>query len=417
MPIISVGVDHEHAPLALLEAVTVGDADWHKVLAELHSLEDLEELVLVSTCLRTEVYAVIERFHGAVDGITAVLAEHADLPVEQLTGSMSVHFDRGVPAHLFAVAAGLRSAVPGETEVLGQIRRSLERAEADEVVGPELAELFRHAISAGRRARAETGIARGTTSFAHAAVRLAADRLGGLDGRSVVVVGAGQLAEGVIDALVEHRHGAPGRVAIANRTRESAARLAARTGATEHGLDELEALVETADLAILAVEADSHVLTRSGVSARSTPLLIVDLGMPRAADPDVGDLPGVTLLDLEHLREVVDAALRDRRDELTAAEAIVDEEVERHLAQRRERGAAPVVTALRAHLDALRDGELERASALLDSLTDAQREQVEQLVRSLVAKIAHEPTVSLRASAGSDRGRRLAEAARQLFDL
>src|SRR5579871_5322460 len=161
MPVISVGVDHEHAPLSLLEAVSVPESDAHKVLVALRGLEDLEEMVLVSTCLRTEVYAVIERFHGAVDGITTVLAERAGIPMDAITGSMAVHFDRGVPAHLFAVAAGLRSAVPGETEVLGQLRRALERAEEEGSAGPELRELFRRALAAGRRVRAETGIARG----------------------------------------------------------------------------------------------------------------------------------------------------------------------------------------------------------------------------------------------------------------
>jgi glutamyl-tRNA reductase len=419
LPVISIGVDHDHAPLELLEAVTVPEADWHKVLTSLRALEDLDELVLVSTCLRTEVYAVIERFHGAVDGVTAVLAERAGLGVDDLTGCLSVHFDRGVPQHLFAVAAGLRSAVPGETEVLGQLRRSLEHAEEEHTVGPELRELFRHALGAGRRARSETAISRGTTSFAHATVRLANDRLGTLDGRRVVIVGAGQLAGGLLDAMLDGRGALPSQIVVANRTRSTAEALVDRDPDRVVAVD-LSALrdaLETADLVITAAEADHHLVTSGMLERAATPLLVIDLGMPRTVAPDVGTLDGVDLLDLAHLRSVVDAALRDRRDELAAAEAIVDEEVERHLEARRARGAAPLVTQLRARLEELRVAELERASGELAGLTDAQRAGVEQLTKALVAKIAHEPTVALRHHAGTDRGQRLADAVRTLFGL
>jgi glutamyl-tRNA reductase len=419
MAVISVGVDHEHAPLALLEAVTVPESEWHKVLVALTSLEDLSEVVLVSTCLRTEVYAVIERFHGAVDGITGVLAERAGVDPATLAESTAVHFDRGVPAHLFSVAAGLRSAVPGETEVLGQLRRALERAEAERTVGPELTELFRRALAAGRRARSETAIARGTTSFAHATVAMAAERLGTLEGRTVVVVGAGQLATGIVDGLAEGRRGMPARIVVVNRTLASARALAEsdpdRVDAVP--LDGLADAVCGADLVISAVEADHPVLTAPVLERVGRDVLVVDLSMPRTVALDVASVRGVTLLDLAHLRDVVNVALRERHDEIAAAEAIVDDEVARHLEARRVRGAAPLVTELRARLESLRVAELARADGELEALTDEQRGAVEQLTRSLVAKIAHDPTVALRESAGTDRGQRLADAARALFDL
>ncbi len=418
MPVISVGVDHEHAEMELLEAVTVAEADLHKVAAGLRALEDLDEFVVLSTCLRIEVYAVIERFHGAVDGITSVLAERVGRNTDELTGSISVHFDRGVPAHLFAVASGLRSAVPGETEVLGQVRRALERAEELGTVGPELRELFRHALSAGRRARAETAIARGTTSFAHAAVDLVTARLGSLADRHVLVVGAGQLAEGILEALDDLGSASPAGLVIANRTAPAAQRLA--TGhdhARGTGLDELGDELETADVLVAAVEADGHLVTASMLRDRTRPLLAVDLSMPRVVDAAAGELEHVELLDLAHLRGIVDTALRERHEELTAAEAIVDEEVARHLEARRARGAAPLITAFRSMLDELRTAELERASSDLRGLTDEQRERIDQLTRALVAKVAHGPTAVLREVAGSDRGERLSEALRQLFGL
>lgn len=419
MPVISVGVDHEHAEMELLESVTVPDADLHKVAASLQALEDLDEFIVLSTCLRIEVYAVIERFHGAVEGITSVLAERARRTTDELTGSISVHFDRGVPAHLFAVAAGIRSAVPGETEVLGQVRRALERAEELATTGPELRELFRHALTAGRRARAETGIARGTTSFARAAVDLLRARMGSLAERSVVVLGAGQLAAGILEALLDGGTTSPGRVVLANRTLASAQRLAEARAPVAHAVDleHLERELVDADVLVTAVEADGHLVTARMLERRSRPILVLDLSMPRAVDADAAHLDGVELLDLAHLRGIVDATLRERHDELTAAESIVDEEVARHLEARRARGAAPLITDFRSHLDALRDAELRRAAAELAGLTDEQRDRVEQLTRSLVAKVAHAPTVALRETSGTDRGERLSEALRQLFDL
>jgi glutamyl-tRNA reductase len=419
MPVISVGVDHDHASLELLEAVTVPEADWHKVLAALRSHEDLSEVVLVSTCLRTEVYAAVERFHGAVDAITSVLADRARVSSDELTGSMSVHFDRGVPAHLFAVAAGLRSAVPGETEVLGQLRRALVRAEEEGTAGPELTELFRRALAAGRRARTETAIARGTTSFAHATVQMAAERLGSLDGLAVVVVGAGQLATGLVETFVDGRLGRPALVVVANRTEASAAALAARTTSPTTtvegvGLEGLAQALHGAALVVTAVEADAHVVTSVMLAEARRPLLVVDLGMPRAVDTDVGQLDGVELFDLAHLRGVIDSALKDRTDELAAAAVIVDEEVERHLDAKRERGAAPVVTELRARLEELRRAELARSAT---ELTDDERARLDLVTKALVAKIAHDPTVALRESAGTDRGQRLADAVRTLFGL
>jgi glutamyl-tRNA reductase len=412
MAVISVGVDHEHASLALLAEVTIPDDDLHKVLAELTALEDVGEVVVVSTCLRTEVYAVIERFHGALDGITGVLAGRAGVEPPELAPSITVHFDRGVPAHLFSVAAGLRSAVPGETEVLGQVRRALERAIDEGTAGPELTELFRRALTAGRRARSETGIARGTTSFAHATIAMAADDLGTLDATTVVVIGAGQLASGVLDGLLEGRRGVPSRIVIANRTIGTAHALADRDPArvSAIGLDELGAALVGANLVVAAVESAHPIVTAELLGRVDGPVLVIDLGMPRCVAADALSLPGVRLLDLAHLRDVVDAALHTRRGGFDAAEQIVADEVERHLEHHRTRGAAPLVTSLRAWLESLRAAELE-------GLSDEERAIVDRVTRSLVAKIAHEPTVALRESSGTERGQRLADATRRLFDL
>ncbi len=420
MALISVGIDHEHASLDLLERATVLEHEWSKVLRTLMSQRDIHEAVFVSTCLRTEVVAVIDRFHGAIDDITHALADATGLAVGEFADKLTVHFDRGVATHLFSVAAGLKSVVPGEFEILGQLRRALELATEEQTAGPEITELFHRAIAAGRRVRNETTIARGTVSFAQASVAMATDRLGAeLDGASVVIVGAGQLASGITKSLLDTAP-AVGRIVIANRTTDRADRLVAeiaRPNVHAAPLEDLAALVRDARLVVTAVEVATPVLTTAHLGDRLVELLIVDLGVPRAVAADVAGLDGVTRIDIDDLRERIERALGDRRDAVDAATAIVTDDVERFLHDQRARGAATIVSELREHFDDVVGSELARRDHELDDLTPEQRERVRSLVRSVVAKIAHRPTVALKEAAGTDQGMRLTEATRNLFDL
>ena len=420
MAFISVGIDHEHAPLDLLERATVPEEAWGKVLGALLANANINEAVFVSTCLRTEVYATIDRFHGAVDEITATLADATGVPSEELASVLTIHFDRGVAGHLFRVAAGLRSAVPGEHEVLGQIRRALERADEEHAVGPELAELFRRSLGAGRRVRHETTIARGTTSFAQATVAMAERELGDeLTGATVVVIGAGQLASGVVKSLRDCDANV-GALVVVNRTADNAQSLvadAADARIVARPLADLTEVVRHARLVVAAIEAPGVVLAGRDLLDRQGDLLIIDLGMPRVVDADVDDVADVRRLDISHLRDVVQHTLAERHEAVDAAVAIVDEEVEKFHEDRRSRGAAAIVGELRERLEHVRASEMARRRADFADFTDEQREIVESLTRSLVAKIAHTPTVALKEAAGSDRGQRLTEATRNLFDL
>jgi glutamyl-tRNA reductase len=421
--VVVIGVEHTKTPFDILERVTVGDAEVSKVLAQLSSYENVREVALVSTCLRTEIYAVVDRFHDAVDDVTALLADRAGCSTEVIESHESVFFDRGAAAHLFKIASGLASAVPGETEVLGQVRRSLDRSVDEGTAGPLLSGLFRHAIQAGRRVRTETGISRGTTSFSHAAVAMAMSHLGDdFEGAEVVVLGAGGLASGTLASLVDARTASLAGITIVNRTVANAEQLAERTRGevpiSVAGLDSVATMLADARLLICAAEADTPLVQPEHLAARDgAPLLIVDLGMPRNVDHEVGQIPGVELMDISDLSAVIEAAVEDRRAEVSKAEEIVADEVSRYLEDQRGRGAAPVVVALREKLDAIRSAELERRRSDLASLTDDQREAVEAITRSMLAKLVHEPTMALKESAGTPRGERLLESIRILFDL
>lgn len=419
MSLVVVGLEPEGAPLDLLEQAAVPDEALPKALLSLRDRPNLTEVVVLSTCLRTEVYAVADRFHDGVADIQACMAGWAGIPVEQLAPHVLVGFDDQVPEHLFEVAAGLRSAVLGETEVLGQVRRAGERAAAQRAAGPVLTDLFRRAVQVGRRVRNATAIAQGSLSLSHVAAELLADRLGGVADRRVVVVGAGEMGLGTARALARAGAG----VVVANRTVARARDVAAKVGGDAIGLDELVGALAQADAAVactagpvplLGTALWTDVLDRRGSPA--APLVVVDLGMPRNVDPAVGALAGISLADLAELRVRADRAMAGRRAALASADGIVRAEVERYRSDLRARGAAPAVAALRERVEELRTEALDRQRGR-HQLTEEQWAAVDDVTRDLVARLLHQPTVALKEAAGSTRGERLLEAVRALFDL
>jgi glutamyl-tRNA reductase len=421
--VVVIGLQHKQAPLSLLEAVAVGDEDLHKVLAALSHRRNLQETVVLSTCLRTEVYSVVDRFHDAVSEIYDVLAEHAGVSTDELAAGATVRFDDDVTSHLFSVTSGLESTVVGESEVVGQVRRAFEHAREEGVCGPVLSALFQHALQTGKRVRTETGIARGTTSFAHAAVTVARGAGGdGLSEKRVVVIGAGEMGLGISRALCDIPAAeAPRGIVVVSRSYARAESLVRETGGGEKlraaALEGVHVQLAEADVVLSAVAAESHVLTPAHFSGVAGPMLVIDLGVPRNVEPAVGALPTVTLLDMDTLSASVSRALGDRQEESVAARAIIGDEVERFRTASRQRGAAPVISALRARLESLRVGELERHRAALADLSEAEWEQVDAATRAALAKMLHEPTLLLKETAGTPRGERLVEALRILFDL
>jgi glutamyl-tRNA reductase len=436
--VVVIGLEHKQAPLSLLEAMAIGDADLHKVLAALSHRRNLQETVVLSTCLRTEVYSVVDRFHDAVAEVYEVLSDHSGISTDELAARATVRFDDDVTSHIFSVTAGLESTVLGESEVVGQVRRAFEHAREEGVCGPVLSALFQHALQTGKRVRTETGIARGTTSFAHAAVTVARGQGGqsgeagqsgqagqageGLRDKRVVVVGAGEMGLGVSRALCDiPAASAPRSIVVVSRSlaraedlvRQAACGSKLRAGA----LEGVHAELAEADVVLSAVAAESHVLSAAHFSGVVGPMLVVDLGVPRNVDPVVATLPSVTLLDMDTLSASVSRALGDREEESVAARVIVADEVERFRTASRQRGAAPVIAALRARLESLRVSELERHRAQLADLSEGEWEQVDVATRAAMAKMLHEPTMLLKETAGTPRGERLVEALRILFDL
>ena len=424
MAVVAVGINERDVSLDIFEQSAVSERDLPKALQVLCDSEHVSEAVVLSTCLRTEVYAVVERFHDGLADIERFFrscssAMGTDSP--PLSELLSCWIDDAAVSHLFEVAAGIDSPVLGEGEILRQVRTAAELARQEHAAGRVLGPLFRHAVEAGKRVRTETAIAQGTTSLAHAAVALAADHLeGGLAGRSVLVIGAGEMGAGFSKALAQPV--GPARVVVANRSAERAAAVAEQSGAQAVGLSKLDEELARADLVLTSTAAPDVVLdvARVGRTMRSRPdrpLLVVDVAVPRDVDPAVADLEGVSLLDVEDVRRFAEARMSTRRGEIPAVRAVLTEELERYRASYAARSAAPVVAALRMRAETIRRAELDRQRARLEALGPEAREIVETVTQRTVAKLLHEPTVRIKDAAGSPRGERLAEALRSLFDL
>ncbi len=419
MSVVVVGLSHRTVALDLLERMTVAPDRLPKALGDLVAREFVNEAVILSTCHRVEIYAVAERFHGAVQDIRHFLSELAFVAPEDFSDDLYTYYDDAAAAHLFVVAAGLDSVMLGESQILGQVRDAWDRARAEGAAGSRLSALFRHALEVGKRARTESAISRGVTSMPQAAVAMATDRLGSLAGKRIVVVGAGEMSEGMASAV---EPAATADVVVANRTRERAEALAERVGGRAVPLDRLPDALRQADVLLTSTGSPTVVVDEGAlaevVDARGgRPLLIVDLGMPRDVDPAVGRLPGVTLLDLADLRAFVDAGVDERRNEVVRVRGIVADEVARYVSHTAARTVAPTITALRQQAEQVRTAELDRYRSRLEGLDDRQRQAVDALTHSLLAKLLHEPTVRLKDAAGSAQGQRLADSLRELFGL
>ncbi len=419
MSVVVIGLNHRTVSLDLLERMTIDAGRAPKVLTDLCTRANLSEAVVLSTCNRTEIYAVAERFHGAYGDIRETLAGVSHLAPEDFSDHLYAHYDTDAVRHLFSVAAGLDSAVLGESEILGQVKTAWELAQTEGSSRSNLNLLFRHALETGKRARTETTISHHTTSISQAAVAMALDRLGSLDGRKVLVLGAGEMGEGMATSLLG---AGAGEVMVANRTWDHAVAVAERVGGRAVRLADLADTLADVDLLLTSTGASSLMVEHSDLAlvmaARpERPLLIVDIAVPRDVDPAAADLPGVTLLDMTDLRRFAEIGLRGRQGEVHAVRAIVEEELDRFFDQRSAREAAPLIAQLRARVEQSRVAEFDRYRSRLAHLEERDLEAIESITRGMLAKVLHDPTVRLKDAAGTPRGDRLAEALRDLFDL
>lgn len=423
MSVLLFGVSHRSAPVSVLEQLSTDESDQAKIVDRMLQSSLVTEAIVLSTCNRVEVYAVVDAFHGGLSVIGQVLADHSGMSLNNLTQYAYVRYAEAAVEHLFAVTSGLDSAVVGEQQVLGQVRRAYAAAEDNTSVGSILHELAQRALSVGKRVHTETGIDSAGASVVSVALNTADTKLGGLTGRTAVVVGAG--AMGALSAKHLVRAGV-GRIRVVNRSLSRARQLAANirelgVDADEHDLDDVAAVLGDADLLVSCTGAVSPVVSLAdahrGISGRSEnrPLVVCDLGMPRNVDPAVGGLPGVYVVDMDRIQR--EPSARAAAADADAARAIVAAEVASYLAGQRMAEVTPTVTALRQRAADVVETELLRLDNRLPGLDAAHRDEVARTVRRVVDKLLHAPTVRVKQLAGAPGGDTYAEALRELFEL
>jgi glutamyl-tRNA reductase len=415
MKLALAGVSHHRAPLELRERVAIDQAAAGALARALASGGGLCEAVVLSTCNRTELYLASGQERGVEELADRALLELAGDDAASLASVAYRLADESAALHLFRVAAGLDSLVPGEGEILGQVREAFEAG----ATGPLLDRTFRMALHAGRRARVETAIGESPASVPAAAAALAEQVFDGLAGRRVVLVGAGRTSE--LTARNLRSRGATV-TAVVNRSVDRAERLATQLGAVALSLEDLDHALVDADVVVASTSAPGFVLTAAGLAAslrarRGRPMLLVDLAVPRDVDPSLASIDGCFVYDVDDLEAVVESSLQGRRAEAVQAERIIAAEAERFRAWQASLAVVPAIASLRAHAEEIRAAELARVEGRLDRLPDAERDVVDTVTAQIVNKLLHLPTVRMKEAAVTPDGLLYADVVRHLFGL
>ena len=393
MAIVVCGLSHKTAPLPVLEQVAFTPAELGKSLSRLLDHDPIHEGVILSTCNRTEVYATVHRFHPAIEAVRNFISDTSGVSQDAITNGLYTFWDADAARHLFNVASGTDSMVLGEPQILGQVREAFRVAADEGTARRMLHQLFQRALSVGKRARTETAIARHVVSLPQAGARVASDLAGGLEGKRVVVVGAGRMSELAARAALDN--GATD-IVVANRSVDKAERLGTELGGSGVGLDELPAMLGGADVLITATSSAGHVLERADLERAlgGRPLVVVDLALPRDVDPDARAIDGVELRDIEDLRSVVDEGAELRKAELPKVRAIVDGAVDEFSAWERSLALGPAIESLKEWAEEIRAAEVEKLAAQPEWRADPA--ELEKLTKQLVNKLLHRPMVQMR---------------------
>jgi len=417
--LLVLGLNHKTAPVELREKVAFAGPALVEGLDRLLSYPYVQEAVILSTCNRTEIYAVVERLEAGRASLCEFISREKSLPESELSGHLYEHKDAGAVQHLFRVTCGLDSMVIGETQILGQVKEAYLAAAEAQAAGKFLHNLFNHALRVGKRAHSETSISDNAVSVSYAAVELARKIFDRLEGRKVLVIGAGKMGELTAKHLVSS---GAAEIIVANRTVEKAEALARLFNGQPVTLAEIPAVLEKVDVVISSTGAPGFVLEKPTVmramqARRHRSLFIIDIAVPRDVDPAVGQLENVFLYDVDDLKNVVDANLQWRQREAKKVEGIIKEEAEKFENWRQTQAVVPLINSLRGKMEEIRQKELEKALRKLSHLSAGEREVIEAMTLAIINKILNEPISSIKEHAGrADRDLYL-ETLKELFKL
>lgn len=419
MLIVTVGVNHRTAPVEIRERLSFSEHSLKDSLSRLNSYPAIEGCVIISTCNRTEIYAATRELNDGLHAIWDFLSEKSGVDISEIKNYTYAHTLYNTIRHLFRVTSGLDSMLLGETQILGQVRTAYQQACDYGATNRVINTLFQQAISVGKRVRTETGIDRNPVSISYAAVELAKQILGSLNGRTVLVIGAGKMSELTARHLVAN--GVTG-VIVSNRSFDRAVDLARQFNGRAVKFDKMYDYLAEADI-VISCTASSHYVVRLNEvkeiinERKGRKIMMIDIAVPRDIDPEIGKLPGVTLLDIDDIQNVVDSSLAERKKAAVAAEGIIEEELEEFMQWLGTQFVVPTISSLKQRGEEIKQKELRRAYNRLGELSDHDRKVIGSMANSIINQLLHVPFTQLKAYALTPEGHLYTEILQNLFEL
>jgi len=417
--IVLLGLNHKTAPVEVRECLAFSNPETDAGLERLVADPAIEEALLLSTCNRVEVLVTAPSPQPAIDAIKAFLADFKQQPVETFADTTYVHQDDDAVRHIFRVAASLDSMVVGEPQILGQIKAAFQTATQKRSSRVILNRLLHRTFFVAKRVRTETGIGDHAVSISFAAIELARKIFGAFEGRKVLLIGAGEMAELAVEHLIRQH---AGDILVANRTFSRGVEMARRFGGQAIRFDEIQETLAQVDIIISSTGAPGFVVTRNEVrgvlrSRRNRPLFFIDIAVPRDVDPQINRLSNVYVYDIDDLKGVVDDNLQDRQREALKAERIVDEAVIKFRRWFDSLDVVPTIVALRQKVEAIAEAEIRKTVQHLPHLSEADAEAMRRMAAAMANKILHDPTVMLKSNSHHGNQAELLAMARRLFKL
>ena len=419
MEICITGLNHKRAPVELREKLAVDDAAIQSALAELQRSFSAQEMVILSTCNRVELYSVHDGPPPPAGAITEVLARRHGVAAETLAPALYHHQGTEAVRHLFRVASSLDSMVLGETQIIGQVKDAYLAAQAAGATGRVFNRLFQQALAVAKRVHTTTSLGEKNVSVPSVASRLAEKIFQNLSQKQLVIIGAGEMGELTVTAF---RNRGVTRIHVVNRTLENARVLAEKHGGQAHALDDLARVLPLGDIVIACIRADNYVLdverVRAALAARRhDAMFLIDIAVPRNIHPEVNEIDNVYLFNIDNLEQIVQQNVVDREKEVSRCTPLVEEETQAFWKDMTPPDVTVLLTQLRERLHAIGDEELKRTLGRLNGLSPEHKQEVQELTRRIVNKILHPPTEVLRGSGADSTYRTISELVRKLFGI
>lgn len=419
MPLVLMGANHKSAPLEIRESLVFSQGDLTDTLLGLLDPPGLKEAMILSTCNRTEVIAHGEDVHRTIAKIKEVLIRRSGRPATEVEPHLYLMLDIDAVRHLFSVASSIDSMVVGEPQILGQVKEAYKLAVQCKACGPVLNRVLHHAFRVSKRVRTETEIGKGAVSVAYAAVEMARSIFKSLEGKTVLLVGAGEMIELAARHLMER---GVKRLLVANRTLSRGQELAAQLRGTAVSFESLPFHLSQADMVLTCTGATDPIIHREQVrralhARKNRPMFFIDIAVPRDVDPDVGKLDNVFLYDMQDLQRVVEHHKGQRESELKKALAIVDEAADKMAVWFGSEDTEPTIKCLRTWAEQVRQAELQKTLQRLQGLGERDQQMLDAMTKAIVNKLLHQPITHIRQKAGKEGSTAYLEMARELFGL